>query len=135
MIELSNSAEQVIPVGGFVTFDVVSLRSGCDVCYNSILPTSVKLMRSTIYDVEFHGNITSAAAATPVQLSVAIAGQPVAQTEMDATPAAAGDLWNVSTGIYLRPCCDADRISIINNGENPVTLAANSVLRVFSVRN
>lgn len=135
MIELSNSAEQVIPVGGFVTFDVVSLKSGCDVCYNSILPTSVKLMRSTIYDVEFHGNVTSAAAATPVQLSVAIAGQAVAQTAMDATPAAAGDLVNVSTGIYLRPCCDADRISIINSGANPITLAANSVLRVFSVRN
>lgn len=135
MIELSNTSEQVIPVGGAVTFDVVLLKSGCDVCYNNILPTSVKLMRPTIYDIEFQGNMTSDTAANDLQMSIAIAGQSIAQTVMDGTPAAAGDLINIGAGTYVRACCDLDRISVINSGTNPVTLAANSLLRVFSVRN
>lgn len=135
MIELTNSTELVIPAGGAVTFDTVLLKSGCDVCFQSILPTTVKLLRPTLYDIEFQGNVTSTAAATALQLSIAIAGTPIAQTAMDATPAAAGDLVNISAGTYIRKCCDADRISIINSGANPVTLAANSLLRVFSVRN
>ena len=134
MIELSNSAAQTIPVGGAVTFDVVLLKSGCDVCFNSMLPTSVKLNQRRIYDVEFQGNITSDTAATPVQLSIAIAGSAIPQTAMDSVPTAANDLNHVNAGTYVRNCCrDVDRISVINSGTNPVTLAANSLLRVFSI--
>lgn len=136
MIELSNSTVQTIPVGGAVTFDTVLLKSGCDTCFNSILPTSVRLTNSNfIYDVEFQGNIATNTAGTPVQLSIAIAGQPIATTEMDATPAAVGDYWHVNSGTYIRNCCNGiDRISIINSGENPVVLKANSLLRIFHAR-
>lgn len=136
MIELSNSTVQTIPVGGAVTFDTVLLKRGCDTCFNNLLPTSVKLTnRNFVYDVEFQGNIATNTAATPVQLSIAIAGQPIATTEMDATPAAVGDYWNVSSGTYISNCCDdLDRISIINSGTNPVVLKANSLLRIFHTR-
>lgn len=131
MIELSNTTAQTIPVGGSVTFDKVLLKSGCDVCYMSMVPTSVKLRSQKIYDIEFHGNITSTTAGDTVQLAVAVGGSPLVQTAMNATPAAAGDLVNVSAGTYLRNCCcDLDRVSVINTGTTPVTLAPNSSFRI-----
>lgn len=134
MIELSNTAAQTIPVGGSVTFDKVLLKScGCnDVCYNSMVPTSVKLTRKAIYDIEFHGNVTSVAAGNTVQLAIAVgANSPLVQTAMNATPAAVGTLVNVSAGTYLRNCCcDLDRVRVINTGTVPVTLAPNSSFRI-----
>lgn len=131
MIELSNTTAQTIPVGGMVTFDKVLLKSGCDVCYNSMVPTSVKLRSKTIYDIEFHGNITSATAGDTVQIAVAVDSTPLVQTAMNATPAAAGDLVNVSAGTYFRNCCcDLDRISVMNTGTVPVVIAPNSSFRV-----
>lgn len=131
MIELSNTTAQTIPVGGVVTFDKVLLHSGNRECYQAMVPTSVKLRGRGIYDIEFHGNITSTTAGDTVQLSVAVGGSPLVQTAMNATPAAAGDLVNVSAGTYLRNCCcDLDRISVINTGTTPVTLAPNSSFRI-----
>lgn len=133
MIELSNSTQQTIPVGGAVTFDVVLLKSGCDVCFNSLLPTSVKLNQKRIYDVEFQGNITSNTASA-IQLSIAVAGTAIAQTAMDSTPSTANDLNHVNAGTYIRNgCCDIDRVSVVNSGANPIILAPNSLLRVFSI--
>lgn len=131
MIELTNTASQTIPVGGSVTFDKVLLSSGNRECWNSMLPTSVRLRGKGIYDIEFHGNITSDAAATAIQLAIAVGDSPLVQTAMNATPAAAGDLVNVSAGTYLRNCCcDLDRISVRNVGTAPITIAQNSSLRI-----
>lgn len=130
MIELSNSVQQTIPVGGSVSFDKVLLASGRRECFNRMVPTSVKLRGEGIYDIEFHGNVTSDPAAA-VQLSIAVGGSPIVQTTMNATPAAANDLVNVSAGTYLRNCCcDLDRVSVINTGTVPVILAANSSFRI-----
>lgn len=131
MIELTNTTAQTIPVGGMVTFDKVLLKSGCDVCYNAMVPTSVKLRAKNIFDIEFHANITSDTAGNTVQLAVAVAGAPLVQTAMNATPAAANDLVNVSAGTYLRNCCcDLDRVSVMNTGTVPVTIAPNSSFRI-----
>lgn len=131
MIELSNSTAQTIPVGGTVTFDKVLLHSGCRECHNPMVPNSVKLRGKGIYDIEFHGNITSVAAGNVLQLAVAVAESPLPQTAMNATPAAAGTLVNVSAGTYLRNCCcDLDRVSVRNTGTTPVVLAPNSSFRI-----
>ncbi len=131
MIELSNSTTQTIPVGGTVTFDKVLLHSGCRECHNPMVPNSVKLRGKGIYDIEFHGNITSVAAGNALQLAVAVADAPLVQTAMNATPAAAGTLVNVSAGTYFRNCCcDLDRITIRNTGTTPVVLAQNSSFRI-----
>lgn len=131
MIELSNSTAQTIPVGGTVTFDKVLLHSGCRECHNPMVPNSVKLRGKGIYDIEFHGNITSATAGDVLQLAVAVAESPLPQTAMNATPAAAGTLVNVSAGTYLRNCCcDLDRVSVRNTGTTPVVLAPNSSFRI-----
>lgn len=131
MIELTNTTALTIPAGGMVAFDKVLLDSGCRECFNSMVPTSVKLRGRGIYDIEFHGNVTSTTAGDTVQLAIAVGGSPLVQTAMNATPAAAGDLVNVSAGTYLRNCCcDLDRISIMNTGTTPVTLAPNSSFRI-----
>lgn len=130
MIELTNTTAQTIQPGGAVTFDKVLLKTGCGECFNAMLPTSVKLRSNSIYDVEFNGNITGAANAI-LQLAIAVANRPMPQTVMNAVPAAADNLVNVSAGTYVKDCCcDLDRISIVNSGTTPVTIAPNSSFRI-----
>lgn len=128
MIELSNTLAQTIQPGGSVTFDKVRYQSrrGCE-CFNEQVPTSVKLCANGVYELHFSGNVTASAATTAVQLALAIGNQPLPQTAMNAKPAAAGDLWNISTAtLYHNTCCDVDRVSVVNTGTAPVTLAPNS---------
>lgn len=137
MIELSNSTAQTLQPGQALTFDNIPLlKTGCNECFNKLLPTSVKLRSSgcnPIYSVQFHANITANAAATPVQLSIAIANTALTGTLMNATPAAAGDAVNVSASKYIPVgCCECnlDRVSIINSGTNPVVVNPGSLLQI-----
>lgn len=132
MIELSNLAAQTLLPGQSVTFDKQVLKTGCGECFNSQVPTSVKLCGRGVYNVEFSGNITSNASTTPIILAITIAGTEIPQTRMNATPAAAGDLTNVGTGTLLNNCCcDLARISVTNVGTNPLVIAPNSNLRII----
>ena len=128
MIELSNSQAQTIQPGGSVTFDRVKLHTGCGECYNNEIPNSVKLCGNNgVYELSFSGNITSSTAGATLQLAMAAAGMPLIDTAMNAVPSAVGDLWNIHTSTLFRnSCCDASRISIVNTGATPVTLAPNS---------
>lgn len=135
MIELSNSTAVTIPVGGVVTFDRVLARScnACE-CFNRQIPNRVKLRCRGTYNIQFSGNITSDPAA-PVQIAIAVGGFALPQTAMNATPAAAGDLVNVSGGTYLQSCCgDMNTVSVINSGTAPVTIAPNSSFRIAQLR-
>lgn len=132
MIELTNLTTQTIPVGGAITFDKVVRHTGCGECFNSLVPTSVKLRASCgTYDIEFSANVTNEAAGLPVQLAIAAGGTQIPTTARNAVPAAAGDLWGISMGTYYANCCgDLSRISVINTGPNPVVVAPNSSLRI-----
>lgn len=128
MIELSNLTAQTISPGQAVTFDrvIVRTKNGCE-CFNSQIPTSVKLCQRGIYDISFSGNIAGDAAAAVLQLAIAVGGSPLVETGMNSVSAAAGDLNNVSTRTLLQnTCCDLDRVSIVNTGATSVTLAPNS---------
>lgn len=130
MIELTNQTTQTLNPGQAISFNRVLLHTGKGECYNSMLPTSVKLCGHGIYDIEFHGNITGAANAA-LQLAIVIGNQPLPQTAMNASPAVANNLVNVSAGAYGQNCCcDLDRVSVINSGATPVTIAQNSSLRI-----
>lgn len=127
MIVLSNLTAQTIQPGQAVTFDKVILKSGRCECWNSQVPKSVKLRAQGIYSLGFSGNVTSDTAGAALQLSIAVGGQPLVETAMNSTPAAANDLNNISTETRFRNCCcDMDRLSVINTGLVPVTLAPNS---------
>lgn len=131
MLELSNLTAQTIQPGQAVTFDKVLLHTGCGECFQSASPKSAKLRGKGVYKLEFSGNVTSTAAATTVQLAIAIGGNALPQTAMNATPAAAGTLVNVGTGTYWdNCCCDMDRVSVVNSGTTPIVLAPNSSFRI-----
>lgn len=131
MILLSNTTAQTLAPGQALTLSkLFKSRNGCE-CFNSQFPTSVKLCSPGDYEIHFSGNVSGLTAASPVQLSLAIGGQPLIETEMDSVPAAVGDLNNVATTTFLRNrCCDLDRISVVNTGANSITVAANSSLAI-----
>lgn len=135
MIEVTNANAQTLQPGQALSFNSSTfLHAGCGECFNTQLPTSVKLMGGcrSLYSIEFSGNVTSATAGAAVQLAIAVEGQPFIDTAMNATIATANALVNVSTGKFYRvECCDADRISVINTGTVPVTVAPNANLRIF----
>lgn len=136
MIELSILAAQTLQPGQPISFNNVIHNRGCGECFSRQLPTSVKLKGGcgAIYTVQFSGNITSATAGDTVQIALAIGGQPLVETAMNATPAAAGALVNVGTGTYITiTCADLDRVSVINTGATAVTIAQNSNLRIRRV--
>ncbi len=132
MILLSNKTAQTLQPGQALNFDKVILKTknGCE-CHNSQAPATTKLCSKGIYELHYSGNITSATAGAAVQIAIALGGQPLVETAMNSVPAAAGDLNNVSTTTYLRNCCcDLDRVSVINTGNVPVTIAPNSAFAI-----
>lgn len=131
MILLSNATTQVLQPGQALNLKkIFKSKNGCE-CFNEQAPASVKLCSKGVYEVSFSANITGATAGAPVQIAIAIGGQPLVETAMNSVPAAANDLNNVSTLTFLRNCCcDLDRVSIVNTGTNPVTIAQNSALAI-----
>lgn len=129
MIVLSNLSAQVIAPGQAVTFNELKLKSGNCECWNKQLPNSVKLKAQGIYSLGFSGNVSVATVGQSAQLAIAVAGQPLVETAMNSTPSTANVLNNISTETrYRNCCCDMDRISVINTGTAPLTLAPNSAL-------
>lgn len=128
MIVLSNLTAQTIQPGQAVTFDRIVLKSGNCECFNRQVPTSVKLRAQGIEDISFSGNVTSDTADAVLQMAIAVGGSPLIETGMNSSPGAtAGTLHNISTRtLYKNCCCDLDRLSVINTGTVPVTLAPNS---------
>lgn len=128
MIEVSNLTAQTLQPGQAVTFDRIVLRTAYGAeCFNAQVPTSIKLCAKGIYELHFNGNVTSPTAGAAVQLAMAVNNSPLVETAMNEVITAANNLKNVSTSTLFRNgCCDLDRISIINTGSVPVTLAPNS---------
>lgn len=137
MIEVSNLTAQTLTPGQALTFNNVIHQSCCkrSECFSKQLPTSVRLTGgcNAIYNVEFHGNV-SAAEGDIIRLFLALAGQPLVETEMRVTPTGAPNSSNVSAGTYVvLNCSDADRISVVNGGTTNVAIAENANLRIRRV--
>lgn len=133
MILLSNATAQTLAPGQALNLkQIFKSKNGCE-CFNEQAPASVKLCSKGVYEVSFSGNITGAAAAA-LQIAIAIGGQPLVETAMNSTPAAANNLNSVSTLTYVRNCCcDLDRLSILNTGTVPVTIAPNSAFAIHRI--
>lgn len=132
MLQLSNLTAQTLNPGQAVTFNKVLRDTGCAECFNAQVPNVATLrFGKATYEVLFNGNVTANAANTPVQLAIALEGFPLVETAMNAVPAAAGNLANVSAGTWVETSCpDVRRLSVINSGTNPVVLAPNSSFRI-----
>lgn len=134
MIQVSNESTQVLQPGQFLKFDKPNpFHTGCGECFNSQIPTSVKLKSGCggVYELQFSGNITASADNSEVQIAIAAAGQPLVETAMNAQITTANALFNVGSGTFFKVCCsDFDRIGIMNTGTVPVTIAQNANLRI-----
>lgn len=130
MVIYSNTAEQVLAVGQSLT---LTKLSGCN-CNSQVNPLpGAKVRGKGTFGVAFSGNIASATASVPIQLSIAINGAVIPTTQMSDTPAAADTFRNVSTvtGFSGNCCCLGTTITVVNTGTNPVTVAANASLVVW----
>ena len=126
MILLSNTLAQTIPVGGSITFDRVILQTGCGESHRHGT-SSVRMRHNGVYEVHFAGNIASATAGTPVQLSIELSGEILLETTMIATASTANAFNNVATATLVKnQCGDYDRVSVKNTGTEPVTVGANT---------
>lgn len=75
------------------------------------------------FRVSFGGNIAIPTGGTvgPIQLSIALDGEPIASTTMIYTPAAVGDLGNVFSAIFVdvpKGCCE--QVSVRNTSTVPI---------------
>lgn len=128
MIQLSNTLAQTLSPGQSIIFDDVLLHSGNGECHRKNT-SSVKLRCNGIYEVEFHGNVTGATDADPVNLGITLGATVLPETRMIYTPAAANAVGNVGTATEIRNCCgDYDRVQITNIGTNPITVSPNTSL-------
>lgn len=78
------------------------------------------------FRVMFGGNIAIPAGGTvgPIQVAIAIDGEPVASTTMIATPAAVGQFNNVFGAIFIdvpKGCCE--QVSVKNISTQPISVA------------
>lgn len=137
MIQLSNTTAQVLLPAQALTFDNIIHKSCCNKneCYTKQLPTSVRLTGgcNARYKVEFHGNITGTEGEV-LQLYLALANQPLLETEMRVVPAGATNSANVSAGTcVVLTCGDLDRLSVVNGGTTNIAVAPNATLLVRRV--
>lgn len=134
MIALSNLTVQTLTTGQSITFDSTVLRTCSSAEGHRQSTPAVKLRVPGIYEVHFTGNVSSATAATPVQLAIAIGGSTLPGTLMVSTPSAANAENNVHADTIVRNACgEYDTITVTNVGTNPVIVSAGSGLWVKRV--
>lgn len=130
MVVLSNTTEQTLQPGQTLVFDRLVGHSGCcGECARRGGPLTLRC--SGTYMISFHGNVTGATAALPVELSISIGGAPLAETEMIYTPAAANAVGNVGTQTYVQTCSAGNNVTVTNTGENPIIVSPNTALTVI----
>lgn len=133
MIELSNTTAQTIAPGQPLTFDSVLLQSGISESHRTNSSIVTLKAKCSIYEVHFAANIAGTAAG-PIQLSIALDGEPLAETTMITTPAAAGDATNVATATLIRTDCNCcGRVTVVNTGVSDVIVSPNPALFVKRV--
>ena len=83
------------------------------------------------FRVSFSGNIAIAAggAVGPISIAIAENGEAINTTTMIATPAAIGDYWNVSSGVFLNvPCGCCVQLSIKNISTQPIDIQNSNLI-------
>lgn len=128
MVVLSNTTEQTLQPGQSLAFDKLKAHSGCSECARSGGPLTLR--QCGTYNITFHGNVTGATAALPVELSISVGGAPLTETEMIYTPAAANAVGNVGTETYVPTCGSGNSVTVTNTGENPIIVSPNTALTV-----
>lgn len=119
MIDAVNAPVQTVASQGVVLFGSTRISTGCSVRHEQGSGRFVAT-KPGIYKVSFNANVAIPAGGTiaPITLNILQDGDPLAGTQMIATPAAAGDLYNVSatTLVKVYQCCGCTSIGVQNSG-------------------
>lgn len=126
MVVLSNATAQTLQPGQSLTFDRLKAHSGCGESARSGGPLNLRFCGT--YRLTFHGNVTGATAALPVQLSISVEGAPLTETQMIYTPAVADAVGNVGTETYFQNDGSGNSVTVTNTGANPITVSPNTAL-------
>lgn len=132
MVVLSNTTEQTIQPGQSITLDKLITSSGCGEAARSGGPLILRY-NNAVYDLDLKTNLTGPTAAVPLQLSLAVEGGILPETTVIYTPAAANAVGSVSTQTYIKTFGNNNTpfannsVTIVNTGENPITIPAGAV--------
>lgn len=135
MLELATTSEQTLAPGQAVTFDIAIWDKGCwenwrrlssTVSFNDNIPNCA------IFDVEFSANVGGTVAATPVQLQLYLGNSPLPETLSISTPAAVGDLNNISNSTWV-PGNDGSITLVNSSTTNTIVVGAGAKLKVVRV--
>lgn len=131
MIVLSNSEQQTLEPGQSLRFDVEILKIGNTECHRKNT-SSVKMKQCGLYRLAFHANCSSDTSNVVETLAMALSGEVLPETTMAVHVGQPGTVFrNVSAETRVaNKCGDYDRVSIINTGEDEITVDANSVFIV-----
>lgn len=134
MVVLSTLTEQTIEPGQAITFDNLVTCSGCGETARSGGPLGLRFPNAT-YELGFNGNITSATAAEPIQLSIALGGSPLPETAMIYTPAVANAVGNVASSTYVETRQGlSNQVTVVNSGTVAIIVSPGASLKAIGSR-
>lgn len=135
MTVIYTTTEKTLQPGQSLVFDAVR-QSGCSEEVSSTSPSQIALAPNGMFNVTMSGNIGGTTAATPVQLQVTANGIAIPETLAISTPAAVGDLNNVSRSTAVstsRNRCfstGSESLAVTNTGTTPVVVGVGFSLKV-----
>lgn len=123
MIELSTTTTQTLSPGQALDFDSTVLKTGCAESHRQNSSVLTVKAKCAVYELHFSANV-SGTAAGPVQLSIALDGEPLQEATVISTVTTAADPNAVATATLVRTegCC-CSRVSIVNSGTSDVVVS------------
>lgn len=134
-MEITANALQTVAVNAPVLFTETAVPGNCSIMHREgsgiVTLRAVTTQGRARFKVTFGANVAIPEGGTvaPISLAIAISGEPVSETIMLSTPAAAGDFNNVSRVLFLdviNGCCT--NISVENTSTIPVAIQNASLI-------
>lgn len=133
-VVLVTTTQQTLQPGQALAFEAMTdNRCKCNtkcngVCVSS-LDLSPKICERGDYNISLKANITGQTG--PVQIALAVGGVVLPYTSLISNPAISNVFNAVSENLPIHvSCCDRGRITVVNNGTNPVVVGAGTFLAV-----
>lgn len=127
MAEFTNVAPQTVLENQNVVFSETAVCGGRGIIHREgsgiVQLRGVTSQCRAQYKVEFGANIAIPEDGTvgPISLAIAIDGEPLGSATMIVTPAATGDLWNVSAAVFVEvPACCCVTVAVRNTSDQPI---------------
>lgn len=127
MAEFTNVAPQTVLENQNVVFSETAVCGGRGIIHREgsgiVQLRGVTSQCRAQYKVEFGANIAIPDGGTvgPISLAIAIDGEPLGSATMIVTPAATGDLWNVSAAVFVEvPACCCVTVAVRNTSDQPI---------------